>query len=83
MNKKFSKPRFRPRAPSKMSMRILKIGLPIISAALIALTLRLQSDIDAAPNVLLTYPDMYSHILAALTLLILGAMLFDIIERNK
>lgn len=83
MNKKFSKQRFRLRSPCKISMNILKIGLPVISAALIALTLRLQSDVDTAPNVLLTYPDMYSHILAALILLILGAMIFDIIDRNK
>ena len=34
-------------------------------------------------RVITTYPDMFSYILAALTLLILGAALFDIISKNR
>lgn len=67
----------------KASMMVLKIGLPIISAALIALTLNFQTDVQRNPALAInTYPDMYSHILAALTLLVLGAMIFDIIEKK-
>ncbi|MBQ8005125.1 MAG: hypothetical protein IJ303_02300 [Clostridia bacterium] len=65
-------------------MIILKLGLPVITAALIALTLNFISDAGTAPGLALnTYPDMYSHILAALLILIIGAMIFDVAEKNK
>lgn len=82
MNIKNKRKNFRLKLPGKAAMWVLRLGLPVISAALIALTLKFQTDAETTPvTALITYPEMYSHILAALTLLILGAMVFDIIER--
>lgn len=69
---------------SKEALAILKVGLPIIATALIALSLKMHGELENDPiRVITTYPDMFSYILAALTLLILGAALFDIISKNR
>lgn len=69
---------------SKEALAILKVGLPIIAAALTALSLKMHGELESDPiRVITTYPDMFSYILAALTLLILGAALFDIISKNR
>ena len=69
---------------SKESLAVLKIGLPFIVAALAALSIKMHKEIGDDPiRVITTYPDMFSYIFAALTLLILGAALFDIISKNR
>ena len=76
--------RLRPPRMSKEAVRVLIFGLPFISTSLIALTLKMQSELPSMPvTVIRTYPAMYEHILASLTLLILGAMIFDIMAKNK
>ncbi|MEE0970601.1 MAG: hypothetical protein U0M06_14635 [Clostridia bacterium] len=74
----------KPMMPKKTAMRILKLGLPIISASLIALTVNFRTDALLSPEkAIATYPDMYSHILSTLFILIVGAMFFDIVEKRK
>lgn len=64
--------------------RVLKIGLPFIISAMIALTIKMQDELPEHPvTVLNTYPQMYEYILASLTLLILGAMLFDVVAKTS
>ncbi len=78
------KNKLKPKMPGKAAMKLLKIGLPIISAALVILTVKFNTDAAYDPaKSLITYPGMYSHILASLTLLILGAVLCDVIEHEK
>ncbi len=70
--------------PGKAAMTVLRIGLPVICAALLALTYKFIKDSEiSAARALITYPGMYSHIFAALTLLLLGAMIFDITEKSS
>ncbi|MBQ8208925.1 MAG: hypothetical protein IJZ89_09365 [Clostridia bacterium] len=69
--------------PGKTAMGLLRIGLPMISAVLTALALHFHAEAETAPlTALITYPDMFSHVLASLFLLILGAMIFDMAERK-
>lgn len=69
---------------SRMSMLVLRIGLPVITCALTALTIRMRADVVCDPHkVLTTYPDMFAHIFAGLAFVVLGAMIFDIVEKGK
>ncbi len=70
--------------PSRAAMTLLKLGLPFISAALVALTFELQNAVSVNPGyAIITYPDMYCHIFASLLALIAGAMIFDVIEKSS
>lgn len=82
MNKKKRTPIFTVKR-QKASMIALKTGLPIISAALITLAIKLQNarELDS-PTVLSTYPDMFSFVLSSLALLLAGAMFLDFIEKK-
>lgn len=69
---------------SKEAFTVLKIGLPIISAALIALSWQMVDEVESKPvTVMITYPAMFEHILAALLLLLIGAFAFDWISKRK
>ena len=69
---------------SSEAANVLKVGFPFIITALVALTIKMQDDVTEHPvTVLHTYPAMYEYIFASLTLLVLGAVLFDVIAKNK
>lgn len=77
MNKKIKKSTL----PGKAAMTLLRLGLPIISGALICFSVKLYSVAKLHPlTALSTYPDMLGQIMASLLLLVFAALIFDIFE---
>lgn len=69
---------------SLAAARVLLIGLPIVLVELIALLITLLRDLARNPTyVLYRYPALLEHIMMSLTLIIIGAFLFDYLSRRK
>ena len=69
---------------SVAAIRVFLIGLPIILIDLVALLISLLRDIARNPTyALYRYPLMLEHILMSLTLIVIGAFLFDYVSRQK
>ena len=70
---------------SAPAMYVLRIGLPIIVAELFAFLVFFRQDLQKdATYALHRYPPMLEHIMMGLTLLVIGAFLFDYIaKRNR
>lgn len=84
MNVNKKRPQGRKWHPKKSAITALRLGLPIISLVLIVLTFSLTNDIESSPvKALYTYPELYSHVLSSLALLIIGAVILDIIEKKS
>lgn len=78
-NKKYKLP-----TPSRMSVKILRYGLPFVAYALLytAFTYSSLDAFDAARQVALLYAQI-EHAMMSLLLLVGGAVLFDIALRER
>lgn len=69
--------------PSVLSRRLLCSALPFLCLCLIWLMISVISCTDTSPDVIThTYTPALEHIMISLTLLILGALLLDISEKE-
>lgn len=65
------------------AMCVLRIGLPIIAAELLAFLVLFWRDQQRdATYALYRYPPMLEHIMMGLTILVIGAFLFDYIAKK-
>lgn len=72
------------RPPCDSSLKILRLGLPIILFSLVWLTVKLVlEDPTAYSKILFTYPEMYARILAFLAILISVAMIVDVTDKRR
>ena len=71
-------------ALSVAAVRVLLIGLPVILVELVAMLIFLLRDRAVNPTYALhRYPILLEHIMMSLTLIIIGAFLFDYVSRKK
>lgn len=69
---------------SRESARVLMIGLPVILLELSVFTYLLGRDIAHDPvYALYRYPPMLEHIMMGLSLIVIGAFLFDLLARRR
>ena len=66
------------------AVRVLLAGLPIVLIELITMLLLLLRDRAVNPTYALhRYPAFLEHIMMSLTLIVIGAFLFDYVSRKK
>ena len=69
---------------SPIAARVLHIGLPVILLEMLLFLQMLKADLSKNANYALHhYPPLWEHIMIALTLLVIGAFLFDYISRQQ
>ena len=70
--------------PSKPALKVLHIGLPVVLMELVALLISFLRDCADNPTYALhRYPILFEHLMMSLTLIIIGAFLFDILSKRK
>lgn len=83
MNKYQEKQKIRQMALSREAAWVLHIGLPVILCELIFFLVSLLRDrVGNAAYVMYRYPAMLEYIMMSLTLLVIGAFLFDYLARK-
>lgn len=69
---------------SAVAARVLHLGLPVILLEMVIFTYMLRRELMLDPVYALHhYPFMLEHIMMGLTLIVIGAFLFDCIARRK
>ncbi len=68
---------------SRIASLILSVGLPIIAVYFVYIVISVISSTNTSPSVLVhTYSPQLEHIVMSLTLIIIGAVLMDISEKE-